>query len=493
MIYVVTVLGYLGLLVFIALRRARSVTTQDDFMVAGRSVPWQVLVGTLICTWIGSGSLFGGAGRAFREGFSALWMSAGAWVGIAVVFFLAARVRRIAEYTVPDLLERRYHPAARLLGTAAIAIAYLTIAGYQFVGGGRLLAILFPGLDPQVGMAIVAVLVTLFAVSAGMISVISLDMVNGIIIIVSIVIAAPLAFAGAGGIEGLTSVLPETHFTLTGRLGLSAAIGLFLPTMLLLLGESGMYQKFYAARSGAAARKAVVGMIVGVILIEVLIDATAVFAAAGYWDDPAFRTAAGFDTRATETVLLEFARQKLPVFAGCLLLAGAVAIIFSTATTFLLVPSTGMARDIYQRFLRPKADSRAVIRFQRFAMVGLSALALVITTRFESILDMALYAYTMVGAAVTPALLAAFLWRRASPMGGVISISAGIVTTVIFGVLNSAGVERVLFLPTDYDYVIYPAAVASISGLVVGSLLTAPARPEQVEAFLGSGSSDAGS
>ena len=120
-------------------------------MVAGRSVPWQVLVGTLICTWIGSGSLFGGAGRAFREGFSALWMSAGAWVGIVVVFFLAARVRRIAEYTVPDLLERRYHPAARLLGTTAIGIAYLTIAGYQFVGGGRLLAILFPGARPRRG------------------------------------------------------------------------------------------------------------------------------------------------------------------------------------------------------------------------------------------------------------------------------------------------------------------------------------------------------
>ena len=484
MIYVITVLGYLGVLVFLALRRSRSVATQDDFMVAGRSVRWQILVGTLVCTWIGSGSLFGGAGRAFREGFSALWMSAGAWVGIAVVFFLAARVRRIAEYTVPDLLERRYHPAARLLGTAAIAIAYLTIAGYQFVGGGRLLSILFPGLDPTVGMAIVAALVTLFAVSAGMLSVVRLDVVNGIIIIASILIAAPLAFSAAGGAAGLTAVLPETHFTLTGRLGISAALGLFLPTMLLLLGESGMYQKFYAAESGAAAKKAVLGMIVGVILIEVLIDATAVFAAAGYWDDPQFRDGAGFHTAATETVLLEFARHQLPTLAGCLLLAGAVAIIFSTATTFLLVPSTGLARDVYQRFVRPDADSGSVIRFQRLAMVGLAGAALLITTRFESILDMALYAYTMVGAAVTPALLAAFLWRRATPTGGVISISAGIGATLVFAALNAAGVESVGFLPTDYDYVIYPAAAASITGLVVGSLLTAPPEPERVAPFL---------
>ena len=487
MIWIVSVFGYLGLLVLLALRQARRVSTQDEFMVAGRAVRWQVLVGTLICTWIGSGSLFGGAGRAFREGFSALWMSAGAWVGIAVVFFLAHRVRRIAEYTVPDLLERRYHPAARVLGTAAIAIAYLTIAGYQFVGGGRLLAILFPGLDPAVGMAVVAVFVTLFAVSAGMISVIRLDVVNGVIILASILIAAPLAYFGAGGAEGLAAALPETHFTLTGRLGISAALGLFLPTMLLLLGESGMYQKFYAAESGAAARKAVVGMIVGVILVEVLIDSTAVFAAAGYWNDPAFRTAAGFETGATETVLLSFARNELPTLAGCLLLAGATAIIFSTATTFLLVPSTGLARDIYQRFLRPGADSAAVIRFQRFAMVGLSGVALLLTTRFQSILDMALYAYTMVGAAVTPALLAAFLWKRASPKGGVISIGAGVLVTLAFSALNSAGVERIGFLPTQYDYVIYPAAAASLLGLVVGSLLTAPPKPEQVAPFVSAG------
>lgn len=484
MIWILAVFGYLAVLMGIAFRQSRRVSSQDDFMVAGRSVRWQVLVGTLVCTWMGSGSLFGGAGRAFREGFSALWMSAGAWVGIAVVFFLAARVRRIAEYTVPDLLERRYHPAARVLGSLAIAIAYLTIVGYQFVGGGRLLAILFPGLDPDAGKAVVAVFVTLFAVTAGMVSVIRLDVLNGIIILISILIAAPLAYFGAGGAEGLAAALPETHFTLTGRLGLSAALGLFLPTMLLLLGESGMYQKFYAAESGAAARKAVLGMIVGVIVVEVLIAATAVFAAAGYWNHPTFRLPGGaLDTAATETVILEFARHGLPTLAGCLLLAGAVAIIFSTATTFLLVPSTGLARDLYQRFLRPEADSAAVIRFQRLSMIGLSVVALLLTTRFQSILDMALYAYTMVGAAVTPALLAAFLWKRASPRGGVISIGAGMGVTLVFSILNSLGVRRVGFLPTDYDYVIYPAAAASLLGLVLGSLLTRPAAPEQVDPF----------
>jgi len=111
-------------------------------------------------------------------------------------------------------------------------------------------------------------------------------------------------------------------------------------------------------------------------------------------------------------------------------------------------------------------------------IVFLALVALVVTTQFTSILDMALYAYTMVGAAVTPALLAAFLWKRVTPTGGVISIALGIATTIAFGALATRGMESLnlgLFqLPLDYDYIIYPAATASILGLVIGSLLTPP-------------------
>jgi SSS family solute:Na+ symporter/sodium/proline symporter len=476
-IYLAVVALYLVFLAGVSLNRLRAVKTQDDFMVAGRAVPWHLLVGTLVCTWIGSGSLFGGAGRAFREGFSALWFSGGAWLGIAIVYFLAGRVRRIAQYTVPDLLETRYHPAARLLGTVAITIAYLTIAGYQFIGGGRLLSILYPAVSPDAGKAIVCVLVILFTVTAGMLSIVALDVFNGVVIIASILVAAPLALSAAGGWDGLTSTLPSTHFTATGTLGLLPAFGLFLPTLFLLLGESSMYQKFFAAKDENAARKAVVGMIVGVVLVETLLDTTSIFAAGSYWTDPRFLAADGtLDPRATETVLLVLARYDLPVVAGCLLLAGAVAIVFSTATTFLMVPSTSLARDVYQRFVNPGVSEKGIIRFQRLTIVLLAGVAYLITTRFASILEMALYAYTMVGAAVTPALLAAFLWKRATPAGGVASIASGIVATVGFGVLNRRGLQSLelgLFqMPLDYDYIIYPAATASIASLVIVSLLT---------------------
>jgi SSS family solute:Na+ symporter/sodium/proline symporter len=486
MAYIYVIAIYLALLVVVSIYKSRSVKTQEDFMVAGRVVPWYLLVGTLVCTWIGSGSLFGGAGRAFREGFSALWMSAGAWVGIAIVYFLAGKVRKIAQFTVPDILEKRYHPSARLLGTIAIVIAYLTIASYQFIGGGRLLNLLFPDLDPVYAKAIIAGFVVLYTVMAGMMSIVTIDVVNGLMIIISIVIAAPFALNEAGGWAELTANLPTTHFDVFGRLGLLPALGLFFPTFFLLLGESSIYQKFFAAKDAKSAKKAVIGMIIGVLIIETLMAATAIFGSGIYWNDPGFVSEGWSFTTAqqgnTETILLQIARFNLPVVVGLLLLTGAVAIIFSTANTFLMVPSTNLARDVYQRFINPNISEKGIIRFQRIMIVLLAVIAYIVSSFFTSILDMALYAYTMVGAAVTPALLAAFLWKRVTVAGGVASITAGMIVTLIFGFLNSVGLSNL-----SYDYIIYPAAGASIFFLIFVSLLTPHSPEDKWKPFMESG------
>jgi len=476
------VAAYLAFLVVLSVSKARKIKTQDDFMVAGRGVTAMFLVGTLVCTWIGSGSLFGGAGRAFRQGFSALWMSAGAWIGIAIVYFLASRVRRISQYTVPDILETRYNAAARLLGTFAIIVAYMTIASYQFIGGGRLIEIL-TGLDPRYGQAIICGLVVVYTIMAGMASIVALDIFNGLLITVGVLVAAPIVLSRAGGWSGLTATLPETHFTTFGAPGIAAALGLFLPTFFLLLGESSMYQKFMSAKDETSARRAVIGMIVGVVLVETVLAATAVFGAGIYWNDANYRTAEGVMNRSSsETIILDIAANNLPAIAGGLLLIGAAAIIFSTANTFLMIPSTNLTRDVFQRFIRPNAGPKAIIRFQRAMIVVLALSAYIVTTQFENILDMALYAYTMVGAAVTPALLAAFLWRRVTPIGGMVSIASGIVATIVFAGLARSGMEALDFgffsLPLEYDYIIYPAGAASIVSLIVVSYLT-PLSPKE--------------
>lgn len=472
--YTVAVLVYAGVLAAVGISKGRKAKTQEDFMVAGRGASALFLAGTLTCTWIGSGSLFAGAGLAFREGFSALWLSAGAWAGIAVVYFLAPRVRRIAQYTVSDILERRYNALARLCASLTIIVAYVTIAGYQFRGGGRLLHIL-TGVEPRLGGAIVCACVITFTATAGLISVISIDLFNGAVMTVGILLALPLALTATGGLERLAE-LPSTHFEIFGNNDPVWALGVFFPTFLLLLGESSIYQKFFAARDERAARRAVVGMILGVILVETAIVALAVIGSARYLGTAPFTGPDGvIKEPATETIILHMARSDLPLVAGVLLLCAAVAIILSTANTFLIVPSTNIARDIYQRFVNPSASQSRVIAVQRLSIVVLGVTAFVVASFFESILDMAFTAYTMVGAGITPALLAAILWKRVTVSGGIASIATGMGITLVITILNIVLSKPLL----ESSYIILPAALGSIAALVVVSLLTRPQPQER--------------
>jgi SSS family solute:Na+ symporter/sodium/proline symporter len=463
-IYLTAVIVYLTCLAAVGVWRSREVRTGDDFLVAGRSLPASVLVFTLLSTWIGSGSLFAGAGLGYRIGFPALWQSAGAWVGIALIYFIAPRVRRIAQYTVPDILELRYGPAARVLGTVTIVLAYTTIAAYQFRGGGRLLN-LVSGIDPVTGALVTAAFCILYTAFAGMLSIAYLDIGNGLMMLIGVGLAVVFLIGHAGGMTPALTALRPDQLTVFGAMSPRAAFALFLPTMFLLLGEANMYQKFFSAKNERAARLAVVGWIVGTIVVEILIDSVGVFGSVAI---------PGLGASDSETIVVRVALETLPTLLGILLLCGAAAIIVSTANSFLLTPATNLTRDVYQRFINPAATDRQVLLYTRVLVVVLGIVGFVAGNFFPTILAMALWAYTMYGAGITPALLAAFVWPRATRAGGVASISVGMVTTLLWEIVAlMRGTGGNAVYPFGVETV-YPALFSSIATLVVVSLATPP-------------------
>lgn len=488
---VAVVFLYPIVLIGVSLWRSRAVKSHADFMVAGRSVPVALLVGTLVCTWIGSGSLFGGAGLAYRSGIAELWFSFGGWVGLVVAFFLAARVRRIAQYTVPDLLEQRYNATARLLGTLAIILAYVTIAAYQFRGGGWILSIVTDGgLSPQMGMYITAAAIVLFTALAGMVSIVTVDIFNGVIITLGVLFALPYMVFEVGGVGEVLAALPDGHTRPLGQHNVLWVFGVAMPTFLLILGESGMYQKFFSAKDERAARRAVVGMVLGIMLIETTLALLAIVGRAAFPDLEAQMSVVG--RAASETIILHIAHAALPALGGALLLASAVAIVLSTGNTFLLVPSTNVSRDVYERFINPNATEQAKLNLQRAFVVLFGGLGLVLLTQFQTVLSMALYAYSLVGASLTPALLAAFLWKRVTAEGGVACIAGGLVTIVGIGLFSRIANVREVFTVTlggtefDFsssDYIVIPGVIMSMGLLIVVSLLTKPSPQERWAPF----------
>ncbi|MGB9606617.1 MAG: sodium:solute symporter family protein, partial [Bryobacteraceae bacterium] len=218
MSYAAVVAVVVGLLLGMSIWKARRVKNQADFLVAGRTLPWYVLVFTLLSSWIGAGSLFAGGENAYRHGFAALWQPAGGWLGLLLIWRIAGRARRLAQYTVPDLLELRYNATARVLATVAIVISYTMITSYQFKGAGDILHLMFPELTRTAGMYLVAGFVITFTALAGMASVAYLDVLIGCLVTGAVVYAVPALLHGAGGWPAVRSALPATHFQVLGEL-----------------------------------------------------------------------------------------------------------------------------------------------------------------------------------------------------------------------------------------------------------------------------------
>jgi SSS family solute:Na+ symporter len=465
--YFWSVLGYLLLLAVIAASRARAVKTETDFVLAGRGLTWPVLVGTMLASWIGGGTLIAGSEYANRYGFAAIWSPAGAWLGIAVVAFLAPRVRRLEQFTLPDILELRYNRWAKLFGSVTIIIAFTAIVAYQIRGMGVVLN-LVAGIDQGTARILVAVFVIAFTALAGLMSISSMDRVNGIVILLGVIIGVPVLYWVGSSHDAFTAPV-SSRLSWTGGLSWSETLAYFFSTCFLLMGDPNIYGKLFSARDQSEARKSVIGWIVATIVVETLVVWLAVEAALiDYSKFGAPPIPAGHP----EFTILHGARYAFPLVMGCIFLVVSTAIIVSTATSYLLMPATNFTKNVVQRFFWREMSQQQIVLGARVFVVFFGVLAYFLIAQFQSVLEMARYAYTVYGAGITPAVLAAFLWRRVTTAGGIASIVMGTGVTVAWEMLTQRAGEAPFGVPT-----FYPAIAASVGALVLVSLLTR-AEPE---------------
>ena len=470
MIYIVTLSFVVLLLVSITVFKFTQVKTQTDFMVAGRKLSWPVLVFTLLSSWVGAGSLLGGSENAYNHGLAALWQPAGGWLGLILIAVIAGRARKFAQFTVPDLLEARFNHVARILATIAIVISYVIITSYQFIGGGDILHLIFPSVSRATGLWIIAGFVIFFTAMAGMASIAYLDLVIGSVVTCTVIVAVPILLHNVGGWSVVTANLPATHFQVLGDYDWRGALGLMLPTTLLLIGNQGMYQKFFSAKSESDARKSVIGWIIGTVILETLLILLALISSAKlHTDHP-------------REILALTAKQALPSLLGAILIGGIFAKVISTANNYLFSPSTNLIHDVYQRFIDKNASAARIMIVSRLIVILLGLFAVLQATEFTSILKASLYAYTVYGAAVTPSVMAVFFWRRCTTAGAITSIILGTIVTVAWQLLQNYGPTEIKAAIGAWDAV-YPALIASVASLIVVSLLTPAPTAQQLSAL----------
>lgn len=429
----------------------KEIKTSDDFVVAGRKLPLVVLVGTLLATWVGGGTVTGSANFIYTRGpFAGILYYIGAPVGIVLLYFIAKKVRTMAKYTIPEIIEMRYGSFARTISALCIILAYVGIVSYQFRGGGYVLN-LTTGMDLQLATIISAIVIVFLAVSGGMVTIAYSDFISALLIVVGMGLGIPFILVKAGGWSNLFAQIPAEKMTWTGGLTTVQLLGYLFPLIFLILGDQNMYQRFSSAKDAETASKSNIGFFIGEIIVIFL---AVVFASAAIVFFPGIKP---------DTAILQVAMGGVPFVIGGIILAAAVAFMVTTGDSFLLSASTNITYDLWIRFYKPEATEEEKLKFTRYTIIVLGIIAYIMGAYFPSILAMQMYSYTMYGAAITPALLGAILWKRATKYGGLWSIIVGGSVTLIW--------EIVLKRPMGWNSILVSAPLAIIT-LIVVSLLT---------------------
>jgi len=472
MIYLYTISAYLFILIGVGLYKAGKINTQADFSVAGRNLsPW-VLVGTMLATWMGTGSILGNAGKTYETGMAALMLPIGSILGIILLTRIAGKVRDYEKFTVPEILGDRFGPIARILSVISLVMAYMVIVSYQYNAGGAVLHTVLisesgePLISVETGTIIAAVFIITYTMLAGLVSVAYTDVANGLIILLSFLISIPILLAEAGGFSGMREAFETMgkadHMNFFGVYSTVDIINFCLPPFLLILGDANMYQRFFASKDAEGAKFATTTLIFAVALAELMI----IFAA---WVSSSMVP----DAEIGKYILIYASHKFLPIFLSAVMMTTIVGIIISTADSFLLVPATTLMRDIYMNYVNPDANEKRIVLLSRLLVLVLGIVAYIVSLGFaksEGFFERALYAYTIYGSSITPALVAALFWKRASKIGAILSISSGTVTTLLW---KEAGFIQNLIPSSIYSNIdeVLPAITVSVLGLILGSIL----------------------
>ena len=314
---------------------------------------------------------------------------------------------------------------------------------------------------------ILVLFIILYTMLAGLVSVAYTDVANGIIILISFVIAIPIFLVKAGGFEGMAISFAEMgkndHMNFWGVYSGMDIINFCLPSFLLIMGDANMYQRFFASKDVKGAKSATKTLIVAVLIAELMIIVAAWIASSMIPD-----------AEVGKYVLIYASHEFLPPFIGAIMMTTIVGIIISTADSYLLVPTTTLIRDIYLNYINKDANEKTIVMLSRALVVVLGIIAYVVSLGFaksSGFFERALYAYTIYGAAITPSLVAALFWKGATKQGAISSIIVGTLTTLLW---KESSIVKALIpnnLYSNMDEVL-PAIAFSVLSLVLVSLLT---------------------
>lgn len=421
-----------------------------DYLVAGRRLGLASFVVTLVATWYGG--VLGVGEYAYRHGLSN-WLVLGVPYYVGALLFgvlLAGRARRLAGYTVPDILYEHYGRAAGWIGSVTVLALSLPAAYLLMLG---VLVRRMTGMDQALAVALSAVFCAAYVAARGFPSVVRTKGLQFALMYGGFLLLLPVAAASTGGWAFLRERLPAEAFTPLGGRSLSYVLAWYLIALQTLV-EPTFFQRCFAARSPAVARRGVLLAIALFALFDGLTTFTGMYARALLPDLPS-----GVDAfPALGEALLP------PPLAG-LFYCGLLATIMSTVDSFLFVGAVAVGRDLVWRSSGGRADQ---VRWSTAGLALSAALATAVAMASESVVNL-WYGFGSVGTAVLLLPLLGAFYPALRPAPGF--VAAGMAAS---GAVTLAWLAGMLATPAGEPWLglepIYPGLAAATATHGLGIL-----------------------
>lgn len=464
----VIVVLYLLAMLFIGWYSSTKITSNTDFMVAGRRLGPFLMAGTLAATEIGGGSSLGVVENGMSGyGISSAWYIITMGFAFVILTFLAPKFRAATVKTVPEYFRRRYGKSAGLITAIIMLLPLVGLTAGQFIASSVILSTML-GIGYKTAVIIVAVVVTIYSVMGGLWSVTLTDFVQVFLIIIGMIIAVPFAVNLAGGWDAVVANVPaETFDMFSGYtpMGILSLTVMYVATF--TVGQEAV-SRYYAARDGKAARQgsvlaavlnfvyAFVPAVLGVIVLALI--------SMGKF------SAADFESVGARYALPVLAMEAMPAVICGLLFAGIISATMSSSDSDLLGAGSIFANDIYRAVLKPDATSKEVMNVTKIVM-GIVGVASMFIALFNTsgIVTLLMFCFTLRAAGAFFPYVLGHYWKGASLAGTIASLISGSIVVVYLEKISVG----VLF-GVKLSQPIIPGLVVGLVFFLVFSLLCPP-------------------
>lgn len=483
----------------------------DSFFLGDRSLKWWALGASGMASNIDVSGTMINVALIYALGAQGYFIEIRGGIVLIMAFMMVfmgkwnrrAHVMTLAEWMVFRFGDSRQGKLARLVCAIAVLMSTVAITGYFAIGSGKFIGefLQLPeiwGMKPDFLASVIMVSISLiYTAASGLYGVVWTDVVQGVLILISIFVAIYIAMtqyflpetfvistpAIDGGFisktvtrDAWTNIIPEwtldfpaeSKYAIYNLFGVSI---LFYLAKTVIEGSGGtggyMIQRYYAARSD---RDAGLLSLFWTVLLTFRWPFTAAIAIMAI----VYGNSTGNIVQDPELALPTVIDKLIPAGFKGLLIAGLMSAAMSTFVSIVNAGASYWVNDIYRSFINKKASEKTLVNQSRLASVLVVAGGLVLTLFITSINQIWGWLTMSMGAGLIVPLIIRWYWWRLNGYGFTAGVFVGMTVAIVQGLLFPDVPEYVSFLAVS---------LLSFTGTVVATLLTAPTEQETLEKF----------